>query len=215
MTQSFNPFNRQNAAAQNNIAATQTVPQQAPVQTGYLPAVVVGVPRNTFAALPANFENINFGPSGTQDLPDGEHIVELVPGDPKKDPGSETGRWFYAPPGKSKDLKIAFGLKIVESNDPKNVGLVCARRQKLAVNSPGSDDIVFKKIASILFALMGIEKPSVEDKRNLAGVWDEFMTQGTMGGQSLVGLRCRARVYDGRNMGPNGRPYKEYDFRPA
>jgi hypothetical protein len=207
--QPFSPFNRQNVAA----PVAQQGPQTAPQGQTAAPAFV---PRNPFTAtLPPGYENINFGPGGKPDLPEGDHVVELIPGDAKKDPGAETGRWFYAPPGKSKDAKIAFALKIVESNDPTQVGLDFVRRIKLSVNSAGSDDIVFKKIAALLFSLMGIGMPTVTDKRNLAGVWEEYMAAGTMGGQSLVGLRCRVRVHPGKNTGPNGRPYLEYDFRPV
>lgn len=209
----FSPFNRQNQGG------AQTAQVQQNPQTSVSPAVAQAtayVPRNTFtAAVPQNYENINFGPGGLPELPDGDHLLELVPGDPKKDPGAETGRWFYAPPGKSKDAKIIFKFKVIESTNASAVGQEYGVRQKLAVNSQGSDDIVFKKIASILFPLIGIGQPTVQDKRDLVSVWDEFMAQGTMSGQTLIGCRCRARVYDSKNVGAQGRPYKERDFRPV
>ena len=217
----FSPFNRQNQGqvvhqAQGGLAATNVALPPAPsgVQYAAPPVATAAVTGAGFGAPVNPFAAINFGPRGKPELPHGDHVIELVPGDATRDPGAETGRWFYTPPGKSRDTKLAFAFKIIESNDPKAVGAECVHRQKLQVNSQGSDTIVYRKIGNILFALFGIAVPTAEDKAQLGGVWDEFSRQGTVGGQSLLGLKCRVRVYDGKNTGPNGRPWPEYDFRP-
>lgn len=211
----FSPFNRQNQGqvvhqAQGGLAGSlgQAAPGVGnptyvqPAASGF------GAPVNPFAA-------INFGPRGKPDLPHGDSVIELVPGDATRDPGAETGRWFYAPPGKSRDAKLAFAFKVLESSNPANViDDYYVHRQKMQVNSQGSDTIVYRKIGNILFALVGIAVPTAEDKANLGASWDEFVARGTLGGQSLLGLKCRVRVYDGKNVGPNGRPWPEYDFRP-
>lgn len=213
----FSPFNRQNISAQEGpnvqrgIASSGGVVHQAQgglAAPAAAPVAGFGAPVNPFAA-------INFGPRGKPDLPHGDSVIELVPGDATRDPGAETGRWFYAPPGKSRDAKLAFAFKVLESSNPANViDDYYVHRQKMQVNSQGSDTIVYRKIGNILFALVGIAVPTAEDKANLGASWDEFSRQGTVGGQSLLGLKCRVRVYDGKNIGPNGRPWLEYDFRP-
>lgn len=208
----FSPFNRQNQNQAQTGVALQA--QGLVAQQGLGPAVPAPAPVAGFGAPVNPFAAINFGPRGKPDLPHGDHVIELVPGDATRDPGAETGRWFYAPPGKSRDAKLAFAFKIIESNDPAQVGAECVHRQKMQVNSQGSDTIVYRKIGNILFALFGISVPTAEDKAQLGGAWDEFVQKGTVGGQSLLGLKCRVRVYDGKNVGPNGRPWPEYDFRP-
>lgn len=225
----FSPFNRQNQGqvahqAQGGLvtqpqglaAAQPPAGQYAPPATTPLfsQPVPAAAPVAGFGAPVNRFSAINFGPRGKPDLPHGDHVIELVPGDATRDPGAETGRWFYAPPGKSMDKRIAFAFKALESNEPTAVGSDFVHRQKLQVNSQGSDTIVYRKIGNILFALVGIAVPTAEDKMNLDASWDEFVQRGTLGGQSLIGLRCRVRVYDGKKNGPNGRPWPEYDFRP-
>lgn len=208
----FSPFNRQNqgqaqtsGVAPGHLVGNQTYAQQ--VAAAPTAPAAFGPPANPFA-------EINFGPQGKPDIPDGDHVLELIPGDATRDPGAETGRWFYAPPGDRQGVKLAFAFRIVESNRPELVGFECVRRQPMRVNSKGSDGIVYKKIGSILFALFGIARPSAEDKAQLGASWDEFVQRGTVGGQSLLGLKCRVRVYPGRNVGREGRPFPEYDFRP-
>lgn len=172
------------------------------------------------ARAPLNrFGAVNFGPQGKPDLPRGDHTLEIVAGDPRKDPGAETGRYFYTPPGRSADGKLAFCFKIVESNDPKLVGFECVHRCPLRVNSQGSDQIVFQKIGRVLFSLFGVDPNgavSNEDKAYLDVHWDEFVERGTLDGQSLVGQRCKVRVYEGKNPRKEGGGcYDEKVFSPA
>lgn len=208
----FSPFNRQNQNQAQTGVALQA--QGSVAQQGLGPAVPAPAPVAGFGAPVNPFAAINFGPQGKPDIPDGDHVLELIPGDATRDPGAETGRWFYAPPGDSQGVKLAFAFRIVESNRPELVGFECVRRQPMRVNSKGSDGIVYKKIGTILFALFGIAQPTAEDKAQLGASWDEFVQRGTVGGQSLLGLKCRVRVYPSRNVGREGRPFPEYDFRP-